>query len=74
MIGSRRGELASNLRKVNERMKMIVGYNTKVVERGGRKLKHLLSNTKPWKGLPCGREDFQPCGQPEKRKDDCRKR
>ena len=53
---------------------MIVGYNTKVVERGGRKLKHLLSNTNPWKGLPCGREECQPCGQPGEKKDDCRNR
>ena len=74
VIGSRKGELASNLRKVTERMKQIVGYNTKVVERGGRKLNHLLSNTNPWKGLPCGREECQPCGQPSEKKDDCRKR
>ena len=62
-----------NLRQVTQRMKKIEGYSTKVVEKAGSKLKHILSNSNHWKGLPCGRGDCQPCGQPGEKKDDCRK-
>ena len=34
IVGSMRGELATNLRSVTQRMKLIVGYNTKIVVRG----------------------------------------
>ena len=47
VIGSRKGELAASRRIVTMRMKRIVGCNTKIVERGGRKLKNLLSNSNP---------------------------
>ena len=48
-------------------------YITKVVERGGSKLKNILSNIDPWKGLHCGREACRPCSQPGQKKDNDRK-
>ena len=33
----------------------------KVIERGGDKLKDILSNSKPWKATHCGREDCLIC-------------
>ena len=55
-------------------MKKIVKYNTKIVERAGSKLRHILSNSNPWKGKHCEREDCHPCSQQNEKKDDCRKR
>ena len=45
--GSRKGVLAAILRSVTTSIKKIVGYNTKIIERGGRKIKNLLSNSNP---------------------------
>ena len=55
VVGTKKGELAADLRKVVLRMKKIVKYNTKIVERGGSKLRHILSNSNPWKGKHCER-------------------
>ena len=48
--------MARNIREVQNRLNSILGYNTKVVECVGKKLKGLLPNTDPWSGHPCGRE------------------
>ena len=61
VIGSKRGILAKNLREVTRRLRPVVGYNTKIVEKAGRKLKNILPNTNPWKGQPCGRIDCTTC-------------
>ena len=71
VLGRRKGELASNLRKVTERMKPTVAYNT---NSGGEGKQEDQAHAAPWKGVPCGKEKCQPCGQPSKKKDDCRKR
>jgi hypothetical protein len=60
---TRDGELAKRLREIERRTNRLVGYKTKIVEGVGTKLKHLLPNTNPWKGAPCGR-DCIPCSQP----------
>ena len=52
----------------------IVGYNTKVVEKAGQKLRKIVPNTNPWKGQPCERSNCQTCQHEEESKQDCRKR
>ena len=47
VIGSKRGMLAKNLREVTRRLRPVVGYNTKIVEKAGKKLRNILSNTNP---------------------------
>ena len=57
-----------------KRLNSILGYNTKVVECVGKKLKDLLPNTDPWSGQPCGRQACILCGQDGDVKQNCRKR
>ena len=64
---SRGGELAKRLRAVERRTNNIVGFKTKIVKGVGTKLKDLLPNTNPWKGVSCGREKCIPCNQPGER-------
>jgi hypothetical protein len=70
---TRGGKLAKQLREIEQRVCKLVGFKTKIVEGVGSKLKHLLPNTNPWSGAPCGRECI-PCGQEGEKKQDCRKR
>ena len=72
--GSPKGSLGRNIREVQKRLNTILGYNTKVVECVGKKLKDLLPNTDPWSGQPCGRQSCIPCGQNGDVKQNCRKR
>jgi hypothetical protein len=50
------GELAKRLRDVERRANQSVGYNTKVVEGVGSKLRDLFPNNNPWRGGHCGRK------------------
>ena len=72
--GTKKGLLARKLREIVEKTRGIVGYNTKIVERSGRKLRNMLSNTNPWKGQACERLECISCKQAEEVKIDCRKR
>ena len=74
MIGTRKGMLVKKLREVTRRLTGVAGYNTKMVERAGKKMRHMLPNTNPWKGQPCGRGECHTCLQEEEQKLDCRKR
>ena len=56
------------------RVKHIVGFNAKVVERAGQKLRNTLSNSNPWKGSSCGRGDCFTCEQEDDHTMECRKR
>ena len=60
---TRGGSLAKRLREVEKSKSEMVGFKTKVVERVGTKLQHLLPNTNPWKGAVYGRINCIPCGQ-----------
>ena len=64
----------SKLRGLIVRMKPIVGFNAKIVERTGQKMRNTLSNNDPSKGLECGRIECLTCKQEEEQKLDCRKR
>ena len=72
--GTKGGKLAKRMRLVMERVKEIVGFNAKVVEKAGQKLRNTLSNNNPWKGQECGRSECITCSQDEEQKLDCRKR
>ena len=74
IIGSKYGNLAKRLRGVMERLKHIVGFNAKIVEKTGQKIRNTLSNNDPWKGIECGRMECLTCRQEEEQKLDCRKR
>ena len=50
MIGIKKEMLAKKLREILRKIQPIVGYNTKIVEKAGRKLRYLFCNTNPWKG------------------------
>ena len=50
MIGIKKEMLAKKLREILRKIQPIVGYNAKIVEEAGRKLRHLFCNTNPWKG------------------------
>ena len=67
------GLLEKQLRQIEMRTSEMVGFKTKIVERAGTKLQHLLPNTNPWKGAACGRSNCIPCGQDGDQKQDCRR-
>ena len=57
------GILAKNLREVVERVKGILGYRIKIVERSGTPLKLMFPLTKIGEGKECGRQDCVTCTQ-----------
>ena len=69
------GMLCSNLQKGEDRMAEVVNRRVKMVEMGGTQLGQLFSNTDPWSGAACEREDCYTCHQGgQDRKEDCFKR
>ena len=54
---TRGGRLMKALKEVEARLSGMLGFRTKIVERGGTSLKDLLPNTNPWAGTSCGRTD-----------------
>jgi hypothetical protein len=52
---TRGGKLLKALKEVETRLSGMLGFKTKIVERGGTSLKDLLPNTNPWAGTSCGR-------------------
>ena len=57
------GLLAKGLREIMERIKYIMGYNVKIVERGGTPLKLMFPLSKIGEGNPCSRMDCITCTQ-----------
>ena len=51
------GELASRLRMEEEKMGTMLGWKFKVVERGGRMIRDLLTKSIIFAGEVCGRKD-----------------
>ena len=54
---TKEGVLARELREVMERIKYILGYNIKIVERSGTPLKLMFALSRIGEGGECGRED-----------------
>ena len=53
--------LASLLREEEEKMSNILGWKLKVVERGGRPLKSILTKTNLFSDMGCGRSKCEAC-------------
>ena len=58
---TREGLLAKKLREVVERIKNILGYKIKIVERAGTSLKQIIPLTRIGEEKECGRSDCVPC-------------
>ena len=65
---TKEGGLVRKLRKVIERVKGILGYSVKIVERAGTPLKLMFPLTKIGQGGECGKDDCVTCTQ-ESRKE-----
>ena len=61
--GTKDSKLARELREIIERVKHILGYRVKVVERSGTALKLLFPLSKVGEGGPCARTDCITCTQ-----------
>ena len=62
------------IREVLNRLEHSLGFRIKVVERTGSSLKNIFSNTNPWAGAHCGREECVTCNQGDEVKTPCTKR
>ena len=63
------------LQKCEDRLGVITGRRLKMVEMGGSQLSQLFSNTDPWGGAGCDRDDCYTCKQGgEEKREDCFKR
>ena len=71
---TRGGRLMKALKEVEARLSGMLGFRTKIVERGGTSLKDLLPNTNPWAGSSCGRTDCVTCNQGVEEIPDCTRR
>ena len=60
---TKEGRLAKNLREVVERLKGILGYRIKVVERSGTSLKMMFPLSRIGEGRECGKDDCTTCTQ-----------
>ena len=74
MEQTREGKLSKDIREVLKRLEGILGFRVKVCERTGSKVKDILSNTNPWSGSHCGREECVTCNQDCEDKPPCNKR
>ena len=52
----------------------MLGFRTRVAEKGGTQLSSLLSNKDPWSGVACGRVNCRTCAQPGEKKEPCMRR
>ena len=61
------------MKSVTDRLAPLVGFITRVTERGGTPLSSLLSNKNPWSGQACGRgkDECFPCQQETEIKEPC---
>ena len=70
--------LAMKLREAEEKLATLTGYKLKIVERAGTKLEDLLTKSKAWQGIDCGRKLCLLCETKEKtgknKGQDCHKR
>ena len=67
------GELATRTREVLERMKEVMGFRLKVVERAGVSLQNQFSQSALWRSLPCERKECIPCMQGGEEVPECTK-
>ena len=71
---TRDGRPAKDIREVLLRLEGILGFKVKVVERVGTPLKRLFSNTNPWAGGHCSRNECVTCNQEAGELPNCTKR
>ena len=73
---TKNGALAKSMREVMERLKYILGYNIKIVERAGTPLKLMFPLSRIGEGGECGRGDCTTCTQESRgeKLPPCRKR
>ena len=71
---TKNGELARNLREVMERLKNVLQYKVKVVEKAGTPLKLLFPLSQVGRAEVCGRERCITCNQEGEKKPQCMKR
>ena len=57
------GELARRLRELQTRLEPTMGYRVKVVEKTGRTIQNMFSQTNIWRGVQCGRKECITCTQ-----------
>ena len=66
-----RGELAGKMREQLARLEPTLGFKIKVVERTGRSIQSMFSQTNLWGDTLCGREPCVTCYQEGEDKPDC---
>ena len=71
---SKGGALQKTIKECLEKLSPMLGFKTRVAEKGGTPLSSLLSNKDPWSGVACGRAMCRTCAQPEERKEPCMRR
>ena len=71
---SKEVSLQSTLRVVVDMLNPMVGFLTRVTERGGTKLGSLLSTKNLWSGEECGRKECRVYEKPGERREDCIRR
>ena len=57
------GELAKRIRELLTKLEPTMGYRVKVVEKTGRTIQNMFSQTNIWKGAQCGRMECITCTQ-----------
>ena len=62
------GGLAKKLHAVEDRQAKTSGYRIRMVEMSGTQLGRLLTNTNPWAGQECGRQNCDTCEQGDERR------
>ena len=69
------GVLCARLQSCEDRIGVVTDWRVKMVEMGGSQLSQQFSNTDPWSGAGCEREDCYTCHQGgEEKKEDCFRR
>ena len=71
---SRGGSLQKSMKEVLDRIAPMMGFKTRVTEKGGSSLGSILSNKNLWRGEHCGRAKCKPCAQDDERKQPCKSR
>ena len=67
------GELSKRVREKLQDLEPVLGYRIKVIERTGRSLQSVFSQTGIWKGTQCGRGSCITCNQEGEENPDCTK-
>ena len=66
---SKGGALQKTIKECLEKITPMLGFKTRIAEKGGTPLSSLLSNKDPWSGVACGREACRTCAQNDDKKE-----